>query len=146
MSHLDAFEQLKALIGSWCVQHDHGRVSEVNYRMSCNKTVLVETWALKPGVESLTIFHMDRADLIATHYCPLGNQPRLKYVGMNDDKMIFETVSVTNLADASGDHCRAVDFHFISADSVERTETYAEKGVSTTESGIFSRSNGSAKI
>jgi len=45
----------------------------------------------------VTVYHMDGPDLIATHYCALGNQPRLKYQGGKDPKVLeFKSVSVGN--------------------------------------------------
>lgn len=134
-----AFEDLKILVGDWQVTHDHGRISTVNYRMSCYDSVLVETWALKPDVESLTLYHMDGDDFIATHYCPLCNQPKLLYVGGTDSQYNFETQSVTNLSDPDKDHCRALAFKIINRDEILRSETYAENGVETIETGVFSR-------
>ncbi|MEE9330487.1 MAG: hypothetical protein V3V30_10150 [Parvularculaceae bacterium] len=134
-----AFESLKALLGNWQVQHDHGRISRVHYKMSCHDTVMLETWALKPDLESLTIYHMDGADFIATHYCPLGNQPRLLFTKHEDGKLKFETQSITNLISPDHDHCRAFDFEIIDKDTIKRRETYAENGVATQESGVFTR-------
>ena len=134
-----AFESLKLMIGDWRVEHDHGRISTVNYKLSCCDSVLVETWALKPGVESLTLYHMDGDDFIATHYCPLGNQPRLLYRATQSGKFEFETTSITNLTNPLHDHCRAFSFEVISKDRIFRSETYAESNKATEETGVFHR-------
>ena len=139
MKPSQAFETLKTLLGDWQVTHDHGRISTVNYKMSCNNTVMVETWALKPGIDSLTLYHMDGDDFIATHYCPLGNQPRLLFTGLTGVKYKFKTQSITNLTNPTHDHCRAFDFEIIDGDTIKRNETYAEENIETTESGVFKR-------
>jgi hypothetical protein len=72
-----AFERLKGLVGEWRGRRPDGREVGVAYRLSAAGSVLVETWTLGPGRESLTLYHMDGSELLATHYCPQGNQPRL---------------------------------------------------------------------
>ena len=73
-----AFDRLKALVGEWRGHRPDGRAVGVDYRISACGSVLVETWDLGPGLEALTVYHMDGDDLMVTHFCPQGNQPRLK--------------------------------------------------------------------
>ena len=54
-----AFERLKALQGHWEGQFEDGRKHTVEYRLSAGGTVLVETWQLAPGRESMTLYHLD---------------------------------------------------------------------------------------
>src|SRR5262245_5708255 len=72
------FEQRKTLVGEWQGATAEGRQLSVSYRLTAGGTVLVETWTLGPGRESMTLYHLDRDDLVATHYCPIGNQPSLR--------------------------------------------------------------------
>ena len=74
-----AFQALKSLVGAWQGRTEAGRTFLVSYRLTANDTVLVETWTMSPTRQSMTVYHMDGDGLIATHYCPQGNQPRLQY-------------------------------------------------------------------
>src|SRR5262245_40955500 len=74
-----AFQSLKALVGDWQGRTAEGRTFLVSYRLIANDTVLVESWTMSPTRTSMTVYHMDGDALIATHYCPQGNQPRLQY-------------------------------------------------------------------
>ena len=67
------FERLQSLVGAWRGTWSDGRPVGLTYRLSAGGTVLVETWALSPTRESLTLYHMDNGALLATHYCPQGN-------------------------------------------------------------------------
>jgi hypothetical protein len=78
MSAQAVFEQLKSLAGDWLGHRPDGRPVGVRYRLSAAGSVLVETWDLGPGVEALTVYHMDGGALLVTHFCPQGNQPRLR--------------------------------------------------------------------
>jgi hypothetical protein len=93
-----AFAQLQTLVGEWEGKTEAGRSLKVSYRLTANNTVLVETWTLGPQRESLKLYHMDNESLIATHYCPVGNQPRLRFKeGGSTSLFVFEFVSATNL-------------------------------------------------
>jgi hypothetical protein len=74
-----AFQSLKALVGDWQGRTAAGRTFLVSYRLIANDSVLVESWTMSPTRTSMTVYHMDGDALIATHYCPQGNQPRLQY-------------------------------------------------------------------
>jgi hypothetical protein len=75
------FEKLKKLAGTWLVADKDGRptdqVASV-IKLSAGGSVIHET--LFPGQpeEMVSVYTVDGGDLIMTHYCILGNQPRMK--------------------------------------------------------------------
>jgi len=92
------FESLKKLVGTWTAPGPDGKSMETQFRLSAGGSVLVET--LFPGKpeEMVTVYHMDGPDLILTHYCMLGNQPRLKAVSAKETKkLMFKSVGGTNM-------------------------------------------------
>ena len=100
-----AFATLSQLQGRWEGEFANGRKHSVEYRLSAGGSVLVETWTLAPGRESITIYHLDGDRLLATHYCPQGNQPRLQRVDDGDPKRLsFAFVDGGNLQVADGWH------------------------------------------
>ena len=84
---LDWFKSLAAgadgFGGTWrgeMPSHDTpGKMDEVrmNYKVVANGTAVCET--LFPGTphEMVTMYHLDNGVLTATHYCAMGNQPRM---------------------------------------------------------------------
>ncbi len=94
-----AFEALKKLVGDWTSpEGPHGKPVETNFRLTAGGTVLIET--LFPGTpeEMITMYHLDGSDLILTHYCMLGNQPRLKAESASESKKIaFKSIGGTNM-------------------------------------------------
>lgn len=101
----EAFATLSKLQGRWEGEFANGRKHSVDYRLSAGGTVLVETWTLGPTRESITMYHLDGDRLLATHYCPQGNQPRLKLVDDgNPARLSFAFVDGGNLQVADGWH------------------------------------------
>jgi hypothetical protein len=135
-----AFTQLQTLVGEWEGKTEAGRVLKVSYRLTAGGTVLVETWTLGPQRESLTLYHMDNESLIATHYCPVGNQPRLRLKdGGKPSLLAFEFVSATNLPKPELAHQHRFEMELLQANSFARSETYLENGAADTERVVYSR-------
>jgi hypothetical protein len=137
------FTQLQTLVGNWEGKTEAGRVLKVNYRLVAKNTVLVETWTLGPQRETLTLYHMDNDALIATHYCALGNQPRLRLKeGGRASSFIFEFVSATNLPKPEIEHQHRFEIEILQPNSFARSETYVKNGTAETERVVYSRTGG----
>jgi len=135
-----AFERLKGLAGEWRGQRPDGREIGIAYRLSAGGSVLVETWTLGPGRESLTIYHMDGSDLLATHFCPQGNQPRLRLARAAGSRFDFTFLNATGLGPGQAfQH----DFWIeLGADGrLTRSETYVQGDESETETITYERVN-----
>jgi hypothetical protein len=134
------FQHLKELVGDWQATGKNGKPFRVSYRLAARDTVLVESWLLGPGRETLTLYHMDKDDLLATHYCALGNQPRLRLKAPSTAGVFaFEFVSATNLADSKAAHQQRIEIRIRNADNVVRSETYVENGKGESEEIEFRR-------
>lgn len=136
-----AFQSLKALVGDWQGRTEAGRMFLVSYRLIANDTVLVETWTMSPTRQSMTIYHMDGEALIATHYCPQGNQPRLVYrPELSGVRLEFTFRDATNLADPNAAHQHAFWIAIgPGANAFTRNETYIENGEPDSETTTFIR-------
>jgi hypothetical protein len=134
LSPAETFDELKKLCGEWKGTTASGGAEKVTYRLIAADTVLLEAWVLSSGREALTVYHRDGDDLIATHYCPRGNQPRLKLKSATSEKgFFFEFFSATNLPDANATHQHRFEIQIHSPDSFTRGETYISKA--TVDSG-----------
>jgi hypothetical protein len=128
-SAANAFKQLSSLVGTWEGKFEDGRPHSVSYRLTAGGTVLVETWTLGPGRESMTLYHIDGDALVADHYCPQGNTPRLELTkGGGADKLSFVFRDGTNLQVKGKSHQRAFWIKVNGKNSFERGETYVENG------------------
>ena len=125
-----AFARLSQLAGDWEGRFANGRRHTVNYRLSAGGTVLVETWALAPGRESITVYYVDGDELLATHYCPQGTQPRLRLVDDADGKLSFTLRDGGNLSLPGKSHQQAFWLEFPGKGVYRHSETYVENGQS----------------
>ncbi|HZF43875.1 MAG TPA: hypothetical protein VEZ48_10750 [Sphingomonadaceae bacterium] len=135
-----SFERLKSLVGTWRGAWSDGRPVGLTYRLSAGGTVVVETWALSPTRESLTLYHMDKGALLATHYCPQGNQPRLRLTDAASDRMSFAFRDVTDLDPATESHQHAFSLRFDGPNRIARHETYRTGKTDETDLVVFERS------
>jgi hypothetical protein len=119
-----AFERLGTLVGRWEAEVRGGRI-QADIRLSAGGTALVETWTLAPSRESLTIYARDGNRLLVTHYCPQGNQPRLRFAEVAaDGRYHFAFLDGGNLQDPQAQHLHALWTRFDDANQFTRGELY----------------------
>lgn len=127
-----SFDRIAALAGHWQGTFANGRAHSVDIRTSAGGTVIVETWTLGPERESITIYHLDGERLLATHYCPQGNAPRLQRVATGDDatpaRIAFEFVDGANLQPPDGWHQHSFWLEPRADGTFVRAETYVQNG------------------
>jgi hypothetical protein len=137
-----AFTRLQELVGEWEGTTEAGRRLLVQYRLVAKGSVLVESWTLGPGRESLTLYHLDGDRLLATHYCPLGNQPRLALdttASADPGLLVFTYVSATNLPDPAAAHQHRFEVRLSGPDRFWRNETYIEGTSEGSEAITYTR-------
>jgi hypothetical protein len=125
----EAFANLRRLTGEWEAKTARGSIIRVVYKLVAADSALVETFRTAPGRETLTIYHADGSDLIATHYCAQGNQPRLRLQSVGANRILeFAYYDATNLAGSTASHLTRLRFEFKDPDRFEKTEVYAADG------------------
>jgi len=122
------FDELKKLEGHWSSdQKDHG--ADVTYKLSSGGTVLVETMAMANHAEMITMYHPDGDGLALTHYCMLGNQPRMKAErGGTEDKLTFKFAGAGNLKSENDPHMHDMALEILGDDHVKATWTLYKDG------------------
>jgi hypothetical protein len=128
-----AFDRLKELAGDWRIASpkDESRNSkiDVRYRLTAGGTALVET--LFPGgdKEMVTVYHRDGDQLMLTHYCMAGNQPRMRATpGDVKDELFFEFAGGTNLDAAKDLHMHDYRVRFLGSDHIHAEWEYYREG------------------
>ena len=117
------FEKLKSLSGDWiATKGEHKGEVAMSFRVIAGGSAVVETEFPGSPHEMITVYHMDGNKVMLNHYCVLGNQPRLRAkMGDNDDTLVFEFVSVTNLASKDDAHMHEGKLKFVDQDTFHST-------------------------
>ena len=116
-------ERMKKLAGTWVAADKDGKptdkiVSVV--KVTAAGSAVHET--LFPGspMEMISVYHRDGADLVMTHYCALGNQPRMKADPKSPaNQLRFQFAGGTNLDPARDKHMHEGTITFVDDDHIE---------------------------
>ena len=123
------FKKMATMIGEWTTQ-DHPSL-RIIFEPTAGGSVLVERWMVGERMHSMTVYHLDGEALMATHYCPQGNQPRLKMEsGSTENHISFDFHDATNLKSLEQSHQHKLSFDFSKMGHVTRGEAYRQ-GVSS---------------
>jgi hypothetical protein len=100
-----AFARLKTLVGEWEGNTGGGK-AHVSYELVSGGTALVERESPPNMPSMLTVYYIDRDRLLLTHYCVIGNQPRLQEQSFNPEtgEIIFGFLDATNLVNSNAAH------------------------------------------
>lgn len=126
------FERLKKLVGTWVAADEKGNPTDQVVsviRLTGAGSALHET--LFPGQphEMISIYHLDGADVVMTHYCALGNQPRMKLdPAAPTNQFKWDFAGGTNLNPAKDKHMHGAVVTVLGDDRIELTGVAWEDG------------------
>lgn len=123
------FETMEELVGVWRRADKPDSPLRIRFSLTAGGTVLVEEWLRGDQPHSLTLYHRDGSDLLATHYCPQGNQPRLvASPSISEKGLVFRFRDATDLDIEHESHLVELGFELSAPDLLKRSETYRENG------------------
>ena len=107
-----SFDMLKALSGTWEGTNTQGKPVQVSYRLTGGGSALMSeilATEMDKQQDMISMFHMDGDRLLMTHYCGVGNQPRMRVMSADAKSVSFEFVDGTNIKPGDG-HMQRVTF------------------------------------
>jgi hypothetical protein len=130
------FAKLKTLAGEWRGHDNHEHAVQVSFRViSQGSALLSEIAATQEHDSMVTLFHLDGDQLLATHYCTAGNQPRMRATISPDGvTLTFDFLDATDLAPGQPGHMQRLvivllgpghhteEWHFTHSDGREEIE------------------------
>ncbi len=125
-------EQIKRLAGEWVLADaakDEADEVVAVYKITAGRSAVIET--LFPGSdrEMITVFYQHHDDLMLTHFCSLGNQPRMKAERGGDPKTLtFRFTDGTNLRTDKDAYMRVLKLTFVDDDRLKAEWTLFDKG------------------
>src|SRR5438445_12385267 len=116
-------ERLKKLAGTWVEADKDGKptdkvVSVV--KVTAGGSAVQETIFPGQPMEMVSVYHADGSDLVMTHYCVLGNQPRMKADPKSPANQIcFQFAGGSNLDPKKDKHMHAATLTLVDDDHIE---------------------------
>lgn len=134
------FEQLKSLIGVWEgempmkakggeEQPKEGQMMKmtVEYRLTAGGSAIQETINRGSPMEMVSMYHDRDGRLSMTHYCMLGNQPRMDLESSGEGKLGF-AFSEANDLDPSSMHMNSMALSFVDENHITQRWTMFQGG------------------
>jgi len=117
------FERLKKMAGTWVEADKDGNPTDKVVsivKVTAGGSAVQETIFPGQPMEMLSVYHLDKGDLLMTHYCMLGNQPKMKADPKSPkDQIRFLFAGGTNFDPAKDMHMHEGTLKFIDDDHVE---------------------------
>lgn len=127
-----AFERFKALAGEWVAAEDTEMFKKgdlvARYAVTAAGSAVVET--VFPGTphEMVTVYHADGSDLVLTHYCMEGNQPRMRARNPGSSRIDFVFDGGTNIDPKRDRYMHSATFELAGADEIRSEWTEKAEG------------------
>src|SRR2546421_11445112 len=116
-------ERIKKLAGTWVEADKDGKPTDKVmsvYKVTAGGSAVTETIFPGTPMEMVSVYHLDKGDLVMTHYCMLGNQPRMKANPKSPaDTIKFDFAGGTNLDVTKDMHMHEGALKFIDDNTIE---------------------------
>ena len=124
-----AFNTLKTMPGSWEGKASDGRTVRVDFKLTGSGSAVMSE-ILVPNEDMISMFHLDGPNkLLLTHYCAVGNQPRMQATVSPDGKTItFNFIDATNLASPDAGHMQRMVLTVVDENHHTEEWTFADHG------------------
>jgi hypothetical protein len=126
------FEKLRALAGEWVSAEDGPLAKKgdlvARYAVTASGSAVVETVFPGSAHEMVTVYHADGRDLVLTHYCMNGNQPRMRAKGAGASRLEFAFDGGTNIDPTRDRHMHSAVLDLASADEIRSEWTELKEG------------------
>lgn len=128
-----AFRKLAALAGNWAGKDNMGAPVRSHFELIANETAVMETFDMSPTEEMVTIYSVDGKSIALMHYCPVGNQPRMRATPSSADAktLDFHFTGAGNLPSLAMGHEQRLVLQFIDANHIVEHWTWRKNGKDT---------------
>ncbi len=120
------FEKMKSLAGEWQGKSPDGKNVTVSYELVSNGSALMERMAGENEPNMITMYHLDGANLMMTHYCSAMNQPRMRAEAGEANAIHFTFIDATNLAKSTDGHMHKLTITFKDENHINHAWTFSQ--------------------
>jgi hypothetical protein len=125
-------EKMKKLAGTWVAADQDGKPTDQVVsiiKVTAGGSAVHETLFPTQPHEMVSVYTVDGSDLILTHYCVLGNQPRMKAEPNSPpNQIVFRFAGGSNLNPAKDKHMHEATLTIVSDDRIEVNGVAWENG------------------
>jgi hypothetical protein len=127
------FERLKGLAGEWVAAEDGEMFKKGDvvsrYAVTASGSAVVETVFPGSPHEMVTVYSAEGPDLVLTHYCMEGNQPRMRAKNPKGSSRLDFAFDGGNGIDPKKDrHMNSASLEFVGPDELSTVWTKIEAG------------------
>jgi hypothetical protein len=120
-------ERFKTLAGEWVAAEDGEMAKKgdlvARYAITAGGSAVVETVFPGSPHEMVTVYHADGRDLVLTHYCMEGNQPRMRATRARGPRFDFAFDGGTNIDPGRDRHMHSAWVEFVGGDELRNEWT-----------------------
>jgi hypothetical protein len=131
------FEKMKKLVGTWVEADKDGKPTDTVVsiiKLTAGGSAVHETTFPGQPHEMVSVYTPEGNDLVMTHYCMLGNQPKFKADPKSAaNKINFEFAGGSNLDPKKDKHMHGAVLTIVDADHIQIEGTAWENGVPAKE-------------
>lgn len=118
-----SFEKLKKLAGTWMIADKDGKPTDQIasiVKVTSGGSAVHETIFPGQPMEMISVYTVDGSDLVMTHYCVLGNQPRMKADPKSPaNQIVWKFTGGGNLDVKKDKHMHEATLTFVDDDHIE---------------------------
>jgi hypothetical protein len=131
-----AFGAFKGLQGAWAIQSNGKSLTiEMIYDVGSKESIITEHFG-----KELSVFYRDGNNLLMTHFCNAGNQPRLRLKANSPvGRYEFEMFDITNLPSPSTAHVQRIIYTFADDKHLELEIVWKNAGTESSEKYTLTR-------
>jgi len=127
-----ALARVKALAGDWVSAEDSEMVKKgdlvARYAVTAGGSAVVETILPGQAHEMVTVYHAEGPDLVLTHYCMEGNQPRMRAKNAQGSHFDFAFDGGANIDPKRDRHMHSASLDLVGADEIRSVWTELADG------------------
>jgi hypothetical protein len=127
-----ALDRFKALAGEWVAAEDGEMFKKgdlvARYAVTAAGSAVVETVFPGSPHEMVTVYHADGPDLVLTHYCMEGNQPRMRARNPEGPRFDFAFDGGIGIDPKKDRHMNSASLEFVGPDELRTVWTEIEAG------------------
>lgn len=126
------FDKLKSLVGTWKGTADMGGDKPVEvtntFELTSNGSAILEKVCAGSPHEMTSVYCAEDGKLIMTHYCSVGNHPKMNLLKSSDNEMDFAMKGISGLGSAKEMHMHGMNIVWKDANHITESWTMYVNG------------------